>query len=235
MTNAQKTRCEHGREVLTSALSAIPDSADGGKCPVCAYALGAGARVPQLPGPVDVDKTCTAISNQVRLLRAARATFPYMPPDVVGQQNVQTAPYYLRHGHHLTFSFGAPITETVRADINAVGYWINQNFILRLYAVLEAGKVIGNGIRIDKGIDGHKEVELVRRLRNKFSHGTGVYRATESQDRRLRKQLLQHFPVADREPPDSSGWFPIPIQKVLVRLAEGCERYVRGIYPGHAV
>jgi hypothetical protein len=98
-----------------------------------------------------------------------------------------------------------------------------------VYAVLEAGHIVGNRIRIEKKVDGWKEVELLRRLRNKFSHGSGTYRATIGEDRKLCKAVVEHFNVSDREPPDSSGWFPIPIKGVLVKLAAGCERYVRAL------
>lgn len=174
-------------------------------------------------------KTCAAISRQVKLLRRSRATFPYISPSVVGQSNFQTPPYYLAHGHHITFKFDTPISESTRTEVNEVGYWINQNFVVRLYAVLEAGRVVGNRIRIETGLDGSAEVELLRRLRNKFSHGGGAYRASDSEDRKLRKALIDYFNVSDREPPNSSGWFPIPIQGVLVKLANGCERYVRAL------
>ena len=203
-------------------------------CDVCLRAGTPKTRL-RAPGPVDVAKTCAAISTQVKLLRRSRATFPYISPTVVGQRDFQTAPYYLAHGHHITFTFDAPITEATRGEVNEVGYWINQNFVVRLYAVLEAGRIVGNRIRIKDGIDGCTEVKLVRQLRNTFSHGSGVYRSAVAHHRDLRKALIDRFNVSDREPPDSSGWFPIPIQGVLVKLADGCQRYVRALGPKTSV
>jgi hypothetical protein len=225
-------RCDHGNEMSALALSELPKSTLGRgrhKCPICAYTAGTPKLRLRAPGPVDVEKTCAAISTQVKLLRRSRATFPYISPTVVGQTNFKTAPYYLVHGHHITFTFDTPITEATRKEVNEVGYWINQNFMMRLYAVLEAGRIVGNRIRIEDDLDGCKEIKLLRWLRNKFSHGSGAYKATVAEDRKLREALIELFNVSDREPPDSSGWFPIPIKGVLMKLADGCERYVRAL------
>jgi len=229
--------CDHGKQAPRNVLRDLPPSQAGTsrhKCPVCAYAFGAagsGVADPKRrrPGPIDIGNVSSAIQHQVELLNRSRATFPFIPRSAIGGGEGETAPYYLERGHLIRFSFQPPLTREIIDAINAVGHWINQNFIIRLCAVLESHRVIGKEIEMDKALDGYREVDFVRRLRNKFAHGSGRYDPNDPEHGRLREDLLNYFELEASEHPESAGNFPIPIDRVLAPLADGSQQYVRAI------
>jgi hypothetical protein len=167
------------------------------------------------------------IDRQIALLHLARAYFPYLPPNLAGKTEFATAPYYQRQGFGLTFKYSSPLPAERIQEFNALGHWINQNFILRLYAALETHGIMSNNIRIDDKADGHDEVDILRRLRNRFGHGAGRYDPCDSEHKKLYERIVAHFKLTQDLDSEREGVYPIPIDQVLIPLAEGCKRYVQ--------
>ena len=53
------------------------------------------------------------------------------------------------------------------------GHWINEAFVVRLWAVLESHGFVGNNISIDNDLPGADDIDICRRLRNEIGHATG--------------------------------------------------------------
>ena len=67
-----------------------------------------------------------------------RAYFPYVQEDAVGATTAQTAPYYIAQGFNISFVFNEGLSMESILKINQIGHWINQNFVIRLCALLES-------------------------------------------------------------------------------------------------
>jgi hypothetical protein len=153
-----------------------------------------------------------------------RAYFPYMSPRNIGAEEMTTAPYYISRGFHITFQFNQPLNEAHISKNNEIAAWINQNFIIRLYALLESCSVTN---KIDKSIDGWKDVDLVRRLRNVFMHKNGKYDPTDSRHKNLAEELKNHLGVS--EILNNGTEFGLSIDTGIDPLFYGCKRYVQGL------
>jgi hypothetical protein len=167
------------------------------------------------------------IDRQIAFLHQSRAYFPYLSPSLVGETEFPTAPYYQLRGFRVMFKFASPLTAEYIQEFNDLGHWINQNFLLRLFAILEAHGIISSSIRIDPNADGHEEVDILRRLRNQFGHGSGRYDPGDPEEKKLYQRIVDHFHLTEHQHSESEGIYPIPIDQVLVPLAEGAKRYVQ--------
>ncbi len=111
--------------------------------------------------------------------------------------------------------------------LNEIAHWINENFVLRLYAVLESHGLFKNGI--DKGVAGHDEMEILRRLRNKIGHGSGKYDPEDADKRKLHERLVNHFGIDPKTYLEDHTKYPLAVGQVLVPLAEACKTYAIAI------
>ena len=133
------------------------------------------------------------IDEQVERLIFCRSFFPYLSAALVGARGFQTSPYYLANGLDLEFRFSSPITPEYLARVNDLGYWMNQNFVIRLYSLLECGGHIGGNKSIVWSRPGAQAVDIVRRLRNKIGHGSADVDAGSCDDQRLYNRIVEHF------------------------------------------
>ncbi len=113
--------------------------------------------------------------------------------------------------------------ETARS-VHEAGQWINENFVVRLCAVLDAHRVTGQQIENNTQLPGWAELRLARKLRNVFAHGSGRCNPANSDHQKLRNEIIERFGLNPDECPE--GWFPLPIEKVLSKLTQGCVDYV---------
>jgi hypothetical protein len=165
------------------------------------------------------------IDAQLKNLLTARAMFPHMREHLVGKKECTTAPFYWNRGFKITFSFAEPLTALKIADSNQIGHWINQNYIVRLYALLASFSVISDTRSINTQLDGHDDVDILRRLRNVFAHGSGWYDQTSPKHKKLRERIIEHYALEPDNHPESDDKFPIPIDRVVVPMTEACKRY----------
>jgi len=152
-----------------------------------------------------------------------RSLFPYADRNSVGQQKARTAPYYRQFGFDVGFDFGMGLTIDAIDEINSVGHYINQNFVIRLFALLEYYQIIGNNVQLDHTIKEWEEVDILRRLRGKFAHSSGGYNPDDPEQKKLCQRIVRHFGLNDTNPPD----FPLPIDEVLERIFCACKRYAK--------
>lgn len=152
-----------------------------------------------------------------------KAYFPHMSSDAVGQKTVGTAPFYVQQGFNIQFNFGEALSNNDVMRINHIGHWLNQNFVIRLCAVLEYFNVFSNSIDIDFSIEGAEHVNIMRRLRNCFAHTCGKYDLSDSKHKQTLDLIRDNLGIQIVDPDD--GIWPIPINKVLRPLYQGCVKY----------
>jgi len=173
----------------------------------------------------DFNQVTAAIDGQIAMLLQARVMCSFMPDSAVGSQSFETAPYYAVHGLTCSLSFSAPLTRDDVERINALGHWINQNFLVRLCSILESNGVISRNSKIRTDVIGHEDVNILRRLRNEFAHGSGRYAASDREKNRLFDRIVSRYRVESHAYFAERSQFPLPIDKVVVPLAQGCRRY----------
>ncbi len=173
------------------------------------------------------------IENQLDFLMNARSVFPHLTNRMVGRTQFETPPFYQIRGFNITFNFAQPLTENDVTRISAIGHWINQNYVIRLCAILEANGII---LKKEKGkinnqLEGHKEVDIVRRLRNQFAHSSGRYNPSDPDKRKLYRRLVDHFGIHENaQPIDSATDYPVSIDTILMPLTKGCIDYILALH-----
>jgi len=155
-----------------------------------------------------------------------RAYFPYMSQQSIGAIEITTSPYYINQGFRITFKFSQPLSEASISKNNEIAGWINQNFIIRLWALLDSYSVTK---KIDSSINGAKDVDLVRRLRNVFVHKNGRYDPTDSRHQKLAEELMIHLRQDSSGIIDKEKEFGLSIDTGIDPLFDGCKKYVQGL------
>lgn len=151
-----------------------------------------------------------------------RAHFPSVPDTMIGENAAKTAPFYVKQGFEIYFSFGEPLTKEIINTINDIGHWINQNFVVRLYALLNSHCLVSDKNSIDFNIDGSFDVDLIRRLRHYFAHSSGKYNPMNPNHKMTLEKMGEYLDIEIQRNQD----FPLTIDTVLQPLFNGCKRYV---------
>ena len=166
----------------------------------------------------DLLESCKTLWND---FNNCKAHFPYVPIDAKGATAVRTAPFYIAQGFDISFLFSEGISEDGIKRINQIGHWLNQNFIIRLCAVIEYFEIISKSIKIDFNLDGAEHINIVRRLRNCFAHSSGRYNPEDKIHRETMELMRDKLGVSI----DARTEWPISIDKVLKPLYDGCIKY----------
>jgi hypothetical protein len=182
----------------------------------------------------DLNEVRTQIDAHIRHLLHSRALLPFMKDHMIGKTTCPTAPYYKVRGYDAKITFAEPLTGQKIRELNEAGHWINQGFVVRLYALLETHKIVGAGRtewgKIRQDIDGWKDIDLLRRLRIKFAHTLGFYRSDDPEHEKLRQELIEHFSLKEENVLAQTEMFPIPIDTVLIPMGESVKRYVEALW-----
>ena len=104
---------------------------------------------------MDKSKTKSLIKEMDVLfdkLTNCRAYFPYMTEKDKGKTEFDTPQVYADLGYHITFRLREPLTMENINKNNELSHWLNQNFIVRLYSLMEYYDCYKPDI--DKNIDG---------------------------------------------------------------------------------
>jgi hypothetical protein len=152
-----------------------------------------------------------------------KSVFPAIGDNLIGQTSFETAPYYKWRGYSVSVHTGNPITEDFIKRYSKIGKWINENAIIRLHGILTYHGIMD---KIDQKIDGWKQVDLMRRMRNVFTKTKLNYKPDDPENVRLRNELTDNFKLMGNQFPE--GEIPTPVDKVIRPIFEGCRKYIRG-------
>ena len=109
--------------------------------------------------------------------------------------------------------------HTLQRCSTRAGHWVNEAFVVRLWAVLEAHDVVDGVKSIDGSLPGSRRVDLCRRLRQKIAHATG--RINDEDSRRLDREIRQEFRLGNQESL-FSGTFILSKDTVLGPMYQAC-------------
>ena len=161
------------------------------------------------------------------LLLECRAVFPTMDVDMIGQREFSTAPYYQRRGYRAQIRLEQPISADFIARQRQLGRWINENALIRLYGILNYRGLFKE---LKKALPGYLEMDVLRRIRNVLTKTSLDYRPDDAENRRLREAVIRHFDLGER---DIQEQIPIPINKVVDPIFEGCRKYILAFENAH--
>ena len=103
-----------------------------------------------------------------------RSLSPYLSDNLVGTTAIRTGTYYIHRGYEATLRFDEPLTQERIRQLDLATHWVNQGFVIRLYAFLNYCGVCGDGVKINQKLNGWGELDILRRLRNYFAHTSGL-------------------------------------------------------------
>ncbi|MFO7445170.1 MAG: hypothetical protein R6W90_02340 [Ignavibacteriaceae bacterium] len=150
------------------------------------------------------DFTETEIIEQINLIHnlfvESRAAFPYYSLD--GQPPLISGSRTSIFIHPPT-----PMTNNDKIYRNNIAHFQNQNFLVRLFAVLQYHGVYNN---FDKSLPGATGLDILKRLRNEFGHGLGLYNPKNQRDRKLMKDIIDHFTF------EKKGYLDYPLNKDIL-------------------
>lgn len=154
-------------------------------------------------------------------LNKNRGYFPCVDDSSVGAKVLFTPSFYRAQGINIVHTFEEPLSVEMKNDMLRIGHWINQNFIIRLCALIESYQLISNAIKIDFTLDGAEQLNIVRRLRNRFAHSSGRYNPDDSYDLKTMELMEKHLGISIEGRTD----WPLAIDTVLEKLLKACRLY----------
>lgn len=161
-------------------------------------------------------------------LKNTRAYFPFIPASLKGESEIKTGEFYAKSGFPVLIKFDKPLTGEQIEKNNELGHFINQNFVVRLYAMLETYLQLKDKDitkKLDQYSRGYHEIIILKRLRNVFAHEAGGnYDPTNKEYDHvgLAKMMDEHLHVG--LPTDNH--FILSIDAVLVQLFNESRAYV---------
>jgi len=159
-----------------------------------------------------------------------RALFSYNNEEMIGQRVLRTAPLYRNTiGKDIIIDFGTPITAEDIRKINEIGGFLNENVIIRLYALLEEHGILIYKKEVDKTIEGHEAAYLTKQLRHRYAHSLGRPDAQNEDHVALFKRLNEYLKPPIPFEIENARSFPNSIDTVIIPLFRGCHKYAEGI------
>ena len=158
------------------------------------------------------------------LLLRCRAMFPAITEELLGQQTVQTAPYYSVRGYSAEIRFGTPITTEFLENNRTLGKWLNENALIRLHGILKYHGYFPDDAPLDRSREGWREMDLLRLLRNALTKTPLNYRPEDGDNRKLREEIIRHFVLPENDIVE--GEIPTPINHVVEPIFDRCKAYV---------
>jgi hypothetical protein len=151
-----------------------------------------------------------------------RARFPSIGYDKIGQQHLRLSAYFQKRGLDAEIDFGRQLSKDDITDNNDLAHWINQNVLIRLYAILNSFQIIGDRIAINKNIDGFRELNFLRRLRNQYTHNLGKLNLKNPEQVKLATEINGYFELGITDIQD----FDVSMDKVIEPIFSACKKYV---------
>ena len=155
------------------------------------------------------------MDKQKQYYMFSRQFFGYIDNKHIGQKNLIN-----HYFGGIRTSFKEPITKEYIKMNNKIGHWLNQNFIIRLHALLDSYNIKNRNL--NNSLEGYNYVKLLINLRNIFVHEGGEYKPNKRKHRKIMKELKLFINSTD----ENYTEFPIPIDKVTLPLFEGCKKYI---------
>ena len=175
------------------------------------------------PDPKAMDALCELWDTY----RANRSLSVYLDESDLGSKSIAPGAFY--NGPYASVQLREPLSRATLELHNHIGNWNNENFIIRLWAILDS-----HGFKGTKDTR-PEEIQLLYDLRCHFAHGRNQ---DEKERRKLRCCLICLFENLENTPIDC---IPLDIDNVLEPMLQRCEEYIQDVLgrqspdgaPGH--
>jgi len=91
-----------------------------------------------------MNKIGQEINTLLVYFKHSKAFFRYIGDNYVGK--TELPPYNIALGYQQFIMFNNPITKDFQERHNSVGHYLNQNILIRLFAILNSNDVVGDHI-----------------------------------------------------------------------------------------
>jgi hypothetical protein len=154
---------------------------------------------------------------------SSKAFFRYIRDIDLGQEEIP--PYNVLGLYEVQVKFNRAITKEDQNFQNAIGHYLNQNFLIRLYCLLEAHHIIDKDHPLNENLSGGKEVSILEQMRHRFSHGSGKINYNVRSNVELLESLINYFGEkhVDKEN------FPISQYPTIKKVIDGAKLYVKAV------
>lgn len=158
----------------------------------------------------DIQNICREIERQWEFHLLSRAVFHV---DVSNEKNMYCSPpYYISKGASFAVLLPYPHTAIMRRGLKGLPRWLNQNFIIRLYGILDEHAIITAGKNSN-----NVYTKILYDLRQKVgAHSAGHGNPNKADARKISRLIYQHLDTKV-SPTEISG-FNLSIDTVLEPL-----------------
>jgi len=179
----------------------------------------------------NIDEIIEQIENLRKYHKTTRRVFKRLNIEDIAENDTfinTTLPEYIGTKLNIRIKFAGEYDQNTIGRYNEIARYLNQNVIIRLYALMNYHDFVGEKIDINKNISGWKELDLLRRLRHILAHKTGEVNHNNEKEHRLFNEIIQQFNL----PKDTIDprHFPLPSDRVIMKLFDGCIQYVNNIH-----
>ncbi len=173
----------------------------------------------------ELEKVIKEIEKIEKFHRTTRQVFKHLKKCDLGKSQTKGTLKFLTNRPNIILGFTRPIDDTTLDEMNNIAHFLNQNIVIRLYALMNYYGCLGEDKKIDRKIKGWEELDILRRLRNRFAHSSGRYNPQDTDDKKLFESVVSHFKLERNE--YDSNEFPLPSTKVILEIFKGCKAYFR--------
>lgn len=152
------------------------------------------------------------------IFRNSRAYFPYIRDTDIGNYSPQ--PFTIVNNIQMRISFNEMITKEFQSHSNSISHFLNQNFLVRLFSILQYYEIYND---LDSK---YKKLHILKRLRNKFGHSLGTYNHKSQRDRKLLKDIIMEFNLPQKDYSD----FPISIDTVINEIIKESKKCIEELF-----
>lgn len=172
------------------------------------------------------DEAVAEIEKLWHLQLKCRSVTPRLTFNKVDATKIRSPSYYVEKGFSATVILDNPITDEDVRENHDLAHYLNQNFILRLDAVLEDSGQKGEKI---KKTAGWECLDLVRCLRNIFMHGNSpLYSSTQSKVNPKHHDLAkEYYKKLFNQELNEDDIYSLPIDRVLEPIVQSTLEYFK--------
>jgi hypothetical protein len=168
-----------------------------------------------------IEEICGEVERQWEYHLIARAAFPTNILEVIPEY--ESSPYHIQHGAQVKVCVPVPLSPLMERGLEGIGHWLNQNYIIRLFGILDEYQVITAGKQAK-----NPYTRILASLRHKVgAHSRGYRNPKNGEVRKLTQLIREHLDPSVL--PDDVRHFNLSIHPVLQTLKEHCVTFVRSL------
>jgi len=131
--------------------------------------------------------------------------------------------FYIDKGVHFRVRVLLPLPQVMERRLGDVGHWLNQNYIIRLFGILDQDGVITAGKN-----ERNPYTLILALLRQRVGAHSRGYRNPKSREvRKLTKLIEEHLKISIE--PEDAQHFNLAIDTILYTLKEYCVVFIRSL------